>query len=168
MYVDVYVYVYIYLRIHIYLYQSLSLPLSLSHVRRAQSWISRKRFIRSSNQIPCLSNVLLCCFEVFSDSSNRGMSKQYPLTVFLNPLHKTLKQQLHKNVACPPKGTPPEKKTRDQGIVGNQLRPPNQLWKETDPKPMSTTHIFVIFVFIIVYVSFISLNSCCCFFVYCL
>ena len=27
--------------------------------------------------------LFVCCFELFSDSSNRGMSKQYPLTVFL-------------------------------------------------------------------------------------
>ena len=43
--------------------------------------ISRIRFIHFSNQIPCSSNVVLCCFWLFSDSSNRGMSKQYPLTV---------------------------------------------------------------------------------------
>ena len=40
-------------------------------------------YIRYSNQIPCSPNVCLCCFKLLSDSSNRGMSKQYPLTVFL-------------------------------------------------------------------------------------
>ena len=29
--------------------------------------------------------VCLCCVELFGDCSNRGMSKQYPLTVFLEP-----------------------------------------------------------------------------------
>ena len=40
------------------------------------------RFIRSSNYRPC-SSISLCCFYLFGNSSNRGMSKQYPLTVFL-------------------------------------------------------------------------------------
>ena len=46
------------------------------------SGTSRMRFIHSSNQIPCSSNV--SCI-VCSDSSNRGMSKQYPLIVVLEP-----------------------------------------------------------------------------------
>ena len=52
---------------------------------RSQRWsgISRIRFLSSSNQIPCSSNVCLHRLKLFSDSSNRGMSKQCPLTVFL-------------------------------------------------------------------------------------
>ena len=42
------------------------------------SGISRIRFIHSSNQTPCSSNMVSCCFLVV-----RGMSRQYPLTVFL-------------------------------------------------------------------------------------
>ena len=40
------------------------------------------RLVHSSNRIPRSSNGCLC-FQSFGDSSNRGMSKQYPLTVFL-------------------------------------------------------------------------------------
>ena len=50
------------------------------------SWVGEDRAQPASptlGQIPCSSNVLLCCFQYFSDSSIRGMSKQYPLTVFL-------------------------------------------------------------------------------------
>ena len=45
------------------------------------SGTSRIRFVHSSNQIPCSSDTSYppC-------SSNRGMSKQYPLTVFLESL----------------------------------------------------------------------------------
>ena len=54
---------------------------------RRLSGISRIQFIHSPNQIPCSSNVLSCRFQIFSDFSNRGMSKQYTLAVFLaNPL----------------------------------------------------------------------------------
>ena len=47
-----------------------------------RSGISRTQFILSSNQTPCSSNVVfLCCVWSFSDSSNRGMSIHYPITV---------------------------------------------------------------------------------------
>ena len=39
-------------------------------------------YMPSSNRIPRFSKVCLCCVQLFGDSSNRGMSKQYPLTAF--------------------------------------------------------------------------------------
>ena len=47
------------------------------------SGVSRIQLIHSLDQIPCSSNVCLGCCQLFSDSSNRGMSKQYPLTVYI-------------------------------------------------------------------------------------
>ena len=61
---------------------------SLRTLPRLYSGISRIQFIHSSNHIPGSSNALRIAFSCFSDSSNRGMSKQYPLTVFLeSPRH---------------------------------------------------------------------------------
>ena len=45
------------------------------------SGISRIRFIHFSNQIPCSSNVFVCA--IVRCLAIRGMSKQCPLTVFL-------------------------------------------------------------------------------------
>ena len=51
--------------------------------------ILRIRFIHSSNQIPCSSNVLLCRSQLSSDCSNRGMSKQYSPDSTLGSLLKS-------------------------------------------------------------------------------
>ena len=72
MYIFIYVYVYMCIHIYIYIYRE-----------RERAGLSRIRSIHSSNQVPCSSKACLCCFQLFGDSSNRGMSKQYPLTVFL-------------------------------------------------------------------------------------
>ena len=77
-YIHTYTYIYIYIYIYLFIYIGRRLSSS-----GTMSGISRLRFVDFSNQLPCSSNVLLCCFLLLSDSSNRGMSKQYPLTVFL-------------------------------------------------------------------------------------
>ena len=92
-YISVYIYIYtciyVYMYIHVYtLY--IYIYIYIWQVRRRRI-LPRFRdfkdtvYIHSSNRIPCSSNACLCCCEVFSDSSNRGMSKQCPLTVFLEP-----------------------------------------------------------------------------------
>ena len=59
------------------------------------SGISRIRFIHSSNQTPRSSNVCLCRGWSFSDCSNRGVSKQYPLTVLWeSPITELIQKQI--------------------------------------------------------------------------
>ena len=92
-YTHICIYIYIciqtYIYIYIYIYMCGSetrLPRWLgTHWARypsnLYSGILMIRFIHYFHQIPCSSNVSRCV--VFSDSLNRGMSRQYPLTVLL-------------------------------------------------------------------------------------
>ena len=97
---SLYIYIYTYTLIHTYIHTYITrccwpstcwrgccrpTPPRTTSSRCATPWhsgISRILFYYS-NHIPCSSNVCLCFVYLFSDSSNRGMSKQYPLTVFL-------------------------------------------------------------------------------------
>ena len=45
--------------------------------------VSRIRSIHYSSQMPCFLNLFVCSCQLLSDSSNRGMSKQCPLTVVI-------------------------------------------------------------------------------------
>ena len=100
----IYIYIYIFLYIYIYIYICIHIIYCSFNKNRPAapraaetralrprsrsspggcSEISRMWFIHSSNQVPCSSDVFLCCVWPLSDSSNRGMSTQYPLTVLL-------------------------------------------------------------------------------------
>ena len=79
------VYIYIYTLMDVYMRVQTRTPTRTMSSARPSALMDFKdmAFIHSSSQMPCSSSVALCCVQSFTDSSSRGMSKQYPLTVYI-------------------------------------------------------------------------------------